>query len=439
MIQLIETQEPVPPDFDCTTVNILEHNGNWPTFVFHYSHHVPPHVRKAVTQMLSCGENFMASSLHYCQTCNKYVTFPYTCHGRICSRCGKKYAEKFGEQLTDSYYPVDHRHLIFTIPDYLREILRICGEPWRLLGVMLDGAFETIEEMYRRIFPNAKVVPGMMAIVHVTGRAGNIQPHVHFILTEGGIEKGSNQWRRCPYLDFRVMARVWQVKLVKHFKVVLDETVGRDGDGYWRARDLLNKAEDNVIKWKDRHDRTKLDPRKGIMVMNVYYRDKETGKSTATIPARRMETLGSYLGRYLRHPPVGDSRLIWYDGTHVQIKYEWGGELHEATIGLSQFMSVMVWNIPPPGFKVARYRGMYAANKRKDYRRVMSDLRLYLRRMYGRVKSFLFGEERRGNRLLKKGQERLESGPFCIKCGGQMKFVCGHYVTIDGVIKYYGI
>jgi len=234
------------------------------------------------------------------------------------------------------------------------------------------------------------------------------------------------------------MARVWQVKLVSHFRKVLDDTVGRKGDGYWRVRDLLNKTEDNVIEWKDRYDRSKLDPRKGVLVKNIYYEDKETGKSSPVIPASRMESLGSYLGRYLRHPPVGDSRIMWYDGTHVRIKYEWGGKLHEVTIGLSMFLSVMVWNIPPPGFKVVRYRGMYAVNKRKHYQRLMSRLRPYLRSLYGRVKSFLFGEEKKG-RELKHGQRRLESGPFCIRCGGQMIFICAHYVTKKGVVKHYGM
>jgi hypothetical protein len=407
----IDEQGPVPSDFKLTVNNILEHNHNWETYVFHYGHRVPDHARKAVDAMLSCGDTFRASATYLCSHCSTLVTFPFTCHSRICSRCGKKYAKKFGDQLTESYYRVPHKHFIFTIPDYLYPIFRR-GDPWEYMDAMLKASFETIEEIYRKRFPRGDgVVPGMISIIHPTGRALNFQPHIHMVLTGGGIDRRSGRWVDFPFIKLLVLTRIWQVKLCKRFKQVLDSSYpdGRDMS-YWKARALLDRAINQKMKYK-------YTERKGLMVKIVKY------DRSSSIPIEKMGSLGTYLARYIRHPPIGNSRLLGYDGGRVEFKREWDGKETKVTMPLSRMFDAIVWNIPPPHFRVIRYRGLYAPVVRKKYSGRISRVEMYNRM---RVK-------------LKKGQKRLEYGPFCKECKGGLEFISGHYTRIDGVVRCYGL
>ena len=73
-----------------------------------------------------------------------------------------------------------------------------------------------------------------------------------------------------------------------------------------------------------------------------------------------VKNVGSYLARYVRHPPIGESRLLGFDGDVVRIKYEWDNELHTCDVSLSDFIVSIVVNIPPKRFQVVRQYGMYS-------------------------------------------------------------------------------
>jgi hypothetical protein len=364
--------------------------------------------------MLSCGETIRAARTYFCSDCSTLVTYPFTCHSRICSRCGKKYAERFGEQLIENYFAVAHRHMVFTIPIYLHLILKR-GETWDYLDAMLHAAFEAIEEMYRKRFPRSRVIPGMIAIIHTTGRGLKFNPHIHMLLTEGGLNPLHNCWVDRNFLHYHVLSRIWQVILVSRFKSVLEQAYPIKNGEYWKARGLLDRAVNEVIQWKS-------GPKKGMLVKSIYYTHPSGGRSTA-IPPDRMYTIGSYLARYIRHPPIGDSRIFDFDGVNVGIRYEWDGVMGEKTVDLSGFMKALVWNIPPPHFRVVRYRGLYAPVNRKKYWRKM----------------VWAGRRRLIGGGLKPGQKHLILGPCCKRCGGQLEFLWGHYTTIDGRIMRYGI
>lgn len=49
---------------------------------------------------------------------------PHKCHSRFCNACGITYAKQLAAKASSFYLAVTHQHLVFTIPESLRNIFR---------------------------------------------------------------------------------------------------------------------------------------------------------------------------------------------------------------------------------------------------------------------------------------------------------------------------
>ena len=60
----------------------------------------------------------------------------HSCNSRICSSCGKRYADQWSKELQNNLFPVGHKHLVLTVPAVLRARLRA----WNKLKTMMNAA-----------------------------------------------------------------------------------------------------------------------------------------------------------------------------------------------------------------------------------------------------------------------------------------------------------
>ena len=104
-----------------------------------------------------------------------------------------------------------HRHLVFTIAEELREVL--FGHR-SLLKVMMDCAAQAAWEVLQS--QKSEAVPGILAVAHTFGRDLKFNPHVHLLMTEGGL-RGS-QWEPIPFLPYALLRKKWQYHLLTEIK-----------------------------------------------------------------------------------------------------------------------------------------------------------------------------------------------------------------------------
>ncbi|MEM7533732.1 MAG: transposase zinc-binding domain-containing protein, partial [Chloroflexota bacterium] len=83
-----------------------------------------------VEKMLDCKNPKNGFATYLCLHCGEDKKVPFTCKSRICSSCGKKYADEWAEELSGRLWNVPHRHITFTVPDVLWGILEENKE-WR--------------------------------------------------------------------------------------------------------------------------------------------------------------------------------------------------------------------------------------------------------------------------------------------------------------------
>jgi hypothetical protein len=236
-----------------------------------------------------------------------------------------------GEEVDVPFLPVAQRHVIFTLPPAIWEL--VGSDPGVLIEDLFDAASTVIERLFKDRFKRFRVRPGMICVVHYTGRDMKWNPHIHMIVTEGGLTPWGT-WKKYAYWPYMKMSAYWKHEVLRRLRFHLR--------GSLEAKAVIDRQ--YAMRFKNGTD--------GYVVKN--YRN-----------IKDVRGIGSYLARYVRHPPIGESRILGFDGEGVRIKYEWDNEIHETTLTTERFIEAMLSNIPPKGFQVVRWYGLYSNTVRR--------------------------------------------------------------------------
>jgi len=140
-------------------------------------------VRDAFTAFLDCGVLAHGCARARCETCKHTELIAFSCKQRgLCSSCNAKRAVLFAEHLEQKVLqPVDHQHVVFTIPKRLRSYFRYDRD---LHHILFAAAWGTLADAAP---PNT--TPGAILVVHTAGESLNYHPHLHGMVTAGGFDK----------------------------------------------------------------------------------------------------------------------------------------------------------------------------------------------------------------------------------------------------------
>lgn len=129
---------------------------------------------------------------------------------------------------------------------------------------------------------------GCTVVVQTHGPSGRYNPHLHIIMTTGGIHSGLGKWFDLGYFNYEVIHKKWQYHLFRMVKSYL-------------GNDEINRLLDEL--WK-RYP-------KGL-VANV---------SKGSVP-ETCKGLARYLAKYVACPPIAVSRIVNYNARTVQYWYQ---------------------------------------------------------------------------------------------------------------------
>ena len=177
-----------------TIKSILLTNGSWERFKAQNSN-LPLYVVEEVEKMLHCRDPESGFLTYKCPECGTTKTIPLACKSRICPRCGKKYTDEWADELASSLYAVSHRHMVFTIPEELRKVL---DADHGLFKAMMDAVSQTLKQLVK---PRRGAVPGVICVLHPFGKDLKLNPHVHVLVTEGGLNR-KGEWVPVTYFEY---------------------------------------------------------------------------------------------------------------------------------------------------------------------------------------------------------------------------------------------
>jgi hypothetical protein len=334
---------------------------------------IRPVVEKEVEKMLKCKEISNGFMEYLCPHCGERKKVAFTCKSRFCTSCGKVYIDEWVGELCTQLLDVGHRHMVFTIPEELRETFL---RDRKLLKVLSDCAANTVQRTVRIRAKKRELEAGVVAVIHTFGRDLKWNPHVHLIVTEGGLGN-DHIWTEIKFFSYEQLRKSWQHGLLLELKKRLKKT--REN------KELINRMYSYNTEG-----------------FYVYAKN------------RLKDSLGAarYIGRYTGRPAMAESRLISYDGENVRFWYESheSKDRIEVEMSASEFIGKLVRHIPERHFKMVRYYGIYSRNRKRKVQKVMS--------VWKRYKQVVYKRASWRSRIKKAfGYDPLN----CSKCGHQME------------------
>lgn len=315
------------------TINqIFSDNQNWNVYRFKHIDELREVEVEEVEKMLQCQDDSRGYFLYHCPNCGDVKIIHLGCNSRVCTHCGKKYTDKWAERLARRTFDVTHRHVIMTIAEELRPFFEKHHE---LFKILMDCAITAISDMLSWTL-DRRVTPGVVVVIHTYGKDMKFNPHIHCLVTEGGFRYNS-EWVELGVFPYKTLRRTWQYQILTRFRKTVPDTPEN------RALiDYLFKAYPNGFY--------------------VRAKDRITNK----------KHMIRYIGRYIRHPAVAESRIEKYDGNNVTFQYVDNDDItHHVTMAVGEFISAVIGHIPDRQFKTVRYYGVYYRVKRKHFKRLL--------------------------------------------------------------------
>ena len=168
--------------------------------------------------MLRCKD--LGYRMYCCSGCGEVKVVHFGCNSRVCTHCGKRFTDKWADNIARKTFNVKHRHVVLTIPRDLRSVFH---EDRTLLKVLMDCAISTVSDVIKKKL-RYKATPGIMAVIHTYGKDMKFNCHLHCLVTEGGF-KQNGMWVDVNYFPFEMLRTSWQYQLLTRLKNVLDDTL----------------------------------------------------------------------------------------------------------------------------------------------------------------------------------------------------------------------
>jgi hypothetical protein len=234
---------------------------------------------------------------------------------------------------------------VFTLPAALGPVA--LANPRAVYGLLMRAAAETLLE----VAANPKHLGaevGVLAVLHTWGQNLALHPHVHCVVTGGGLAPGGSRWvagRDDFFLPVRVLSRVFRGKFLSGLR-----TAFRRGRLRFHGR-LAALARPR------RFDRLLAETVRTEWV--VYAKPPWGGAATVL----------KYLARYTHRAAVSNRRLVSLaDG---QVSFRWkdyahGGRRRTMTLAAVEFVRRFLMHVLPAGFVRVRHYGLLADRRRRE-------------------------------------------------------------------------
>ena len=295
-----------------------------------------------VQKMLGCGEEFGGYSVHICMFCGRdQRKIPFSCKSCFCLSCAKKYTDDFVAQVSEMLHAgVSYRHMVLTIPEQLRIVFFRERHTGKLLSALMKCGHECLEDVVSTVKrKNLKI--GCIVVVQTHGRSGHYNPHLHIIMTNGGVDTEKENWLDLGYFKYEIIHKKWQYHLFRMIK------------SYFSTNEITRLVDKLWRKYP-----------KGL-VSNV---------SKGDVP-ESCGGLARYLAKYVASPPIAVRRISEYDGRTVTYWYQDHKTKSKKIekVDVYTFIGRMVQHIMPKWFQRVRYYGLEATKTYKKWAYVIQE------------------------------------------------------------------
>jgi len=239
--------------------------------------------------------------------------------------------------------PVPHFQVVFTVPSQLRALAN--DNPNVLYPMMFRVGASVLQDLAKQRMA-ARL--GMTEVLHTWASNLTHHPHVHCLVTAGGLSLDDDKWIPSPknYLfPVKVIARMCRGRL-------LEELINAHEAGTLRLRGEPEQAAKEL--------RTKL--------RRLSRRYKQWGVNVTAPQGRPALHALKYLARYMYRVAITDHRVVSVTDTHVSFRArdaDSDGKQRTVRLEGAEFVRRFLLHALPKGFRKVRHYGLYAPSNAK--------------------------------------------------------------------------
>jgi predicted Zn-ribbon and HTH transcriptional regulator len=148
---------------------------------------------RVVGALLACRTAALGGHLDRCTECGFEQPAYNSCRNRHCPKCQALEQARWVEARLDRILPVHCFHLVFTLPSELHSLAY--SNPREIFALLFRSAADallTLAADPKWLGQAAK--PGITAVLHSRSRDLRFHPHVHCIVTGGGLANDQSRW-----------------------------------------------------------------------------------------------------------------------------------------------------------------------------------------------------------------------------------------------------
>jgi hypothetical protein len=279
-----------------------------------------------------------------CEECGHIEISYNSCRNRHCPKCQTLRKENWIKDRGQDLLPVEYFHVVFTVPSELNPMFIM--NPRVMCNLLFRSASETLLELA----DNPKHLGariGFMVILHTWGQNLMEHPHVHCVVTGGGLSP-DNSWVSCRkgfFIPVRVMSSLFRGKFLDHLKKSFDD------------EDLIFPGGIAHLK----------DPRIFEVFRRQFYHKKWVVYCKP--PFDGAEGVLQYLGRYTHRIAISNNRILTLQDGEVSFRwrdYSDGDRQKTMTVTAHEFIRRFLLHVLPHRYVRIRHFGLLSNRNRKD-------------------------------------------------------------------------
>ncbi len=295
--------------------------------------------RRALDDLTACRTAALGGHVLECPGCGHREVSYNSCGNRHCPKCQATAAARWLEAQAADLLETPYFHVVFTLPSALGPLAR--HNPRAVYGLLMRAAAATLLE----VAANPKHLGaevGVLAVLHTWGQNLALHPHVHCVVTGGGLAPDASRWvagRDDFFLPVRVLSRVFRGKFLSSLRAAFD-----------RGR-LAFHGQLSPLADAGQFQRRLADSARTEWV--VYAKPPFGG------PGRVLK----YLARYTHRVAISNRRLVALEDGEVTFRwkdYAHGGKRKAMTLKAAEFIRRFLLHVLPAGFVRVRHYGFLA-------------------------------------------------------------------------------
>ncbi len=316
---------------------------------------IEPKHREAANKIQACRTEKLGLYKLVCVGCGEVKHVCRSCKHRFCSTCGIMETNKWAEERLDNLLKIKHHHVVMTLPAPLREFSKMNGN--KIHNLLFRTSGKVVQNFYKN---HHNLRCGIVSVLHTSGSDLKYHPHVHMIVSCGGI---------------KIKPEEWEEKGEKELKELKEIESDWLCDQHYLARKFRGLFIKELLKLYDKEELKvykKLNNRMAFLKW-LNKLGKDNWIVSIQKPLADAEAIIRYVGRYTKRACISEYKIELVADDEITFRYNDYKNTPRnekpkqglKTMGYVEFLDALFQHVPTKRFRMVRYYGIYNARNWK--------------------------------------------------------------------------